>query len=54
MNYNFAQYKDGVNLYFIIDMVVLVTVFAVMLSFFVYKRNMKVFSFSCSARCLTF
>lgn len=34
MNYNFAQYKDGVNLYFIIDMVVLVTVFAVMLSFF--------------------
>ena len=43
MNYNFAQYKDGVNLYFIIDMVVLVTVFAVMLSFFVYKRNMKVF-----------
>lgn len=43
MAYNFAQYANGINLYFIIDMVILVTVFAIMLSFFVYKRNMKVF-----------
>ena len=43
MAYNFAQYENGINLYFIIDMVILVTVFAIMLSFFVYKRNMKVF-----------
>ena len=43
MSYNFAQYAKGINLYFIIDMVVLITVFAIMLSFFIYKRNMKVF-----------
>lgn len=43
MSYNFAQYANGINLYFIIDMVVLVTVVAVMLAFFIYKRNMKVF-----------
>ena len=43
MSYNFAQYAKGINLYFIIDMVILVTVFAIMLSFFIYKRNMKVF-----------
>lgn len=33
MAYNFAQYANGINLYFIIDMVILVTVFAIMLSF---------------------
>lgn len=43
MTFNFAQYSQGIDLYFIIDMVVLIAVFAVMLSFFIYKRNMKVF-----------
>lgn len=43
MTYNFAQYASGINLYFIIDMAVLVTVLAVMLGFFIYKRNLKVF-----------
>ena len=43
MSYNFAQYAKGINLYFIIDMVILITVFAILLSFFIYKRNMKVF-----------
>jgi len=43
MTFNFAQYSQGIDLYFIIDMVVLITVFAVMLGFFIYKRNMKVF-----------
>lgn len=43
MKFDFAKYANGVDLYFIIDMVVLITVFAVMLSFFIYKRNMKVF-----------
>lgn len=43
MTFDFAKYANGVDLYFIIDMVVLVTVFAIMLSFFIYKRNMKVF-----------
>lgn len=41
MTYNFAQYANGISIYFIIDMVVLLTVVAVMLSFFIYKRNMK-------------
>ena len=43
MTFDFAKYANGVDLYFIIDMVVLITVFAIMLSFFIYKRNMKVF-----------
>lgn len=43
MSFNFAQYSQGIDLYFIIDMVVLITVFSVMLGFFIYKRNMKVF-----------
>lgn len=43
MIFDFAKYANGVDLYFIIDMVVLLTVFAIMLSFFIYKRNMKVF-----------
>ncbi len=43
MTFDFAKYANGVDLYFIIDMVVLLTVFAIMLSFFIYKRNMKVF-----------
>lgn len=43
MSYNFAQYAKGINLYFIIDMVIIITVFAILLSFFIYKRNMKVF-----------
>lgn len=43
MTYNFAQYANGISIYFIIDMVVLLTVVAVMLSFFIYKRNMKMF-----------
>ena len=43
MTFDFAKYANGIDLYFIIDMVVLVTVFAIMLSFFIYKRNMKVF-----------
>ena len=43
MTFDFAKYANGVDLYFIIDMVVLITVFAILLSFFIYKRNMKVF-----------
>lgn len=43
MTYNFAQYASGISLYFIIDMAVLATVLAVMLGFFIYKRNLKVF-----------
>lgn len=43
MTFDFAKYANGVDLYFIIDMVVLITIFAIMLSFFIYKRNMKVF-----------
>lgn len=43
MTFDFAKYANGIDLYFIIDMVVLLTVFAIMLSFFIYKRNMKVF-----------
>ncbi len=43
MPYNFAQYANGLNLYFIIDVVVTLIAFVLMLSFFIYKRNMKVF-----------
>lgn len=43
MNYNFVEYAKHINLYAIIDAVILVAVLVIMLCFFIYKRNIKVF-----------
>lgn len=43
MSYNFIQYAKNINLYAIIDAVILAAVIITMLCFFIYKRNIKVF-----------
>lgn len=43
MTYNFIQYAKNLNLYAIIDAVILLAVLVIMLCFFIYKHNLKVF-----------
>lgn len=43
MKYNFVEYAKNINLYAIIDAVILIAVLVIMLCFFIYKRNIKVF-----------
>ena len=49
MQYNFVEFVKNINLYAIIDGVVLVAILAIMITFFVYKRNVKMFIFLLSA-----
>lgn len=49
MQYNFVEFVKNINLYAIIDGVVLVALLAIMITFFVYKRNVKMFIFLLSA-----
>ncbi len=41
MNINFVEYAKNINLYAIIDAVILIAVLVIMLCFFIYKRNIK-------------
>ncbi len=43
MSYNFVEFAKNLNLYAIIDAAILLAVIIVMICFFVYKRNVKVF-----------
>lgn len=43
MNYNFLEWAKNLNLYSIIDGVILLVVLVVIICFFVWKRNIKVF-----------
>ena len=49
MQYNFVEFVKNINLYAIIDGVLLLTFFAIMIAFFVYKRNVKMFIFLLAA-----
>lgn len=49
MQYNFVDYVKNINLYAIIDGVILLAFLAIMIAFFVYKRNVKMFVFLLSA-----
>lgn len=49
MQYNFVEFVKNINLYAIIDGVILLAVLAIMIAFFVYKRNVKMFIFLLSA-----
>ena len=49
MQYNFVEFVKNINLYAIIDGVVLLAILAMMIAFFVYKRNVKMFLFLISA-----
>ncbi len=42
MEYNFVEFAKNLNLYAIIDLVIAVIVFAIIIAFFVYKRNVKI------------
>ena len=42
MNYNFVEYVKNINLYAIIDAVLVLTVLIVSLIFFAYKRNVAI------------
>ena len=42
MNYNFVEYVKNINLYAIIDAVLVLTVLIVSLVFFAYKRNVAI------------
>ncbi len=43
MQYNFVEFARNLNLYAIIDLVIAVAIAAILITFFVYKRNVKVF-----------
>ena len=45
MQYNFVEFVKNINLYAIIDGVILLAIAAIMIAFFVYKRNVKMFIF---------
>ena len=45
MQYNFVEFVKNINLYAIIDGVILLAIAAIMIWFFVYKRNVKMFIF---------
>jgi len=49
MQYNFVEFVNNINLYAIIDGVILVALLAIMITFFIYKRNVKMFIFLISA-----
>lgn len=42
MNYEFTDFFKNLNLYAIIDAVIFIAIFALLLAFFIYKRNLKV------------
>lgn len=42
MQYNFIEFFKNIDLYALIDFVVLFAVLAIVICFFVYKRNIKV------------
>ena len=42
MQYNFIEFFKNIDLYALIDAVVLITVLAIIICFFIYKRNLKV------------
>lgn len=45
MQYSFVEYAKNINLYAVVDGVILVAILAMIISFFVYKRNVKMFLF---------
>lgn len=49
MQYNFVEFVKNINLYAIIDGVILLAELAMMIAFFVYKRNVKMFVFLLAA-----
>ena len=49
MQYNFVEFVKNINLYAIIDGVILLADLAMMIAFFVYKRNVKMFVFLLAA-----
>ena len=49
MQYNFVEFVKNINLYAIIDGVVVLAILAMMIAFFVYKRNVKMFLFLLAA-----
>ena len=49
MQYNFVEFVININLYAIIDGVILLAELALMIAFFVYKRNVKMFVFLLAA-----
>ena len=49
MQYNFVEFVKNINLYAIIDGVILLAELAMMIAFFVYKRNVKMFVFVLAA-----
>ncbi len=49
MQYGFVEFVKNINLYAIIDGVVVLAILAMMIAFFVYKRNVKMFLFLLSA-----
>lgn len=42
MSYNFVEYAKNLNAYAILDAIILLAVLAVLICFFIYKRNVKV------------
>ncbi len=49
MQYNFVEFVKNINLYAVIDGVILLAELAMMIAFFVYKRNVKMFIFLLAA-----
>lgn len=49
MQYNFVEFVKNINLYAIIDGVILLAELTMMIAFFVYKRNVKMFVFLLAA-----
>ncbi|MBO4554619.1 MAG: DNA integrity scanning protein DisA nucleotide-binding domain protein [Clostridia bacterium] len=45
MQYNFVDFVKNINLYAIIDGVILLAILIIVIAFFVYKRNVKMFIF---------
>ncbi|MBR4800803.1 MAG: DNA integrity scanning protein DisA nucleotide-binding domain protein [Clostridia bacterium] len=49
MQYNFVDFVKNINLYAILDGLLLLAILVIMITFFVYKRNVKMFIFLIAA-----